>query len=90
MFEIAVVDVLTHDQYQKKMEEQQKMMQLQQQLQNRGQQQPQQQPQQRHRRKGNRILILTIVTQFLRPHKIWSSSRVFETCEVFVLETCEV
>jgi FKBP-type peptidyl-prolyl cis-trans isomerase FkpA len=51
MFEIAIVDVLTQDQYQKKKEEQQKMMQLQQQLQNRGQQ-PQQQPQQQPKAQG--------------------------------------
>ncbi len=52
MFEVSILDVLTHDEYQKKMEERQKMMQLQQQLQRQQQQQsqpqqpqPQQQPQ---------------------------------------------
>lgn len=48
MFEISIVDVLTHDEYEKKMEDRQKMMQLQQQLQRQNgmpQQQPQQKPQ---------------------------------------------
>jgi FKBP-type peptidyl-prolyl cis-trans isomerase FkpA len=54
MFEVSVVDVLTHDEYQKKMEERQKMMQLQQQLQQRqnGMQQQQPPPQQQPQEKG--------------------------------------
>jgi FKBP-type peptidyl-prolyl cis-trans isomerase FkpA len=57
MFEVSIVDVLTHDQYLKKMEERQKMMQLQQQLQQgqngkQQQQPPQQQPKQQPQEKG--------------------------------------
>jgi FKBP-type peptidyl-prolyl cis-trans isomerase FkpA len=46
VFEVSVNDVLTHDQYQKKMEEQQKMMLLRQQLQKQKGMQQQQPPQQ--------------------------------------------
>jgi len=52
MFEVSVVDVLTHDEYVKKMEERKKMMQLQQQLQRAQNGMQQQQPQQPPQEKG--------------------------------------
>ena len=52
MFDISIVDVLTHDEYEKRMDERQKMMRLQQQLQQSQNGAPQQQPQQQPQTKG--------------------------------------